>query len=185
MKNTLKLIATVAIAAMAFTQTSSAVPITGTIGFSGTAQLDGSTVGTSTQVLSWGVNTVGITSGSFASVVSGSIVSLISPWSFNSGARTGFWSVGGFTFDLSGSSVFQNAGGFLSVNLVGTVYGNGYDVTALAGRVTIQDPSVSNGRTFNYTESLSFNSVPDGGTTALLLGSAMSGLALIRRKIKA
>ena len=138
MKNTLKLIAAVAIAAVAFTQTSSAVPISGTIGFSGTALLDASTVGASTQVVSWGQNTVGITSGTFASVVSGSIVSLISPWSFNSGARAGFWNVGGFTFDLAGSSVFQNLGGFLSVNLVGTVSGNGYDTTALSGRVTIQ-----------------------------------------------
>jgi hypothetical protein len=185
MKNTIKLIAALAVAAIAFTQTSSATPITGTIGFSGTANLDGSSVATSSQVLSWGTNTVGITSGSFSGVPIGAVVTLIAPWSFNSGARAGFWQVAGFTFDLAGSSIFQNSGGFLSINLVGTVFGNGYEVTALSGRVTIQDPSVSNGRTFNYTESLSFNSVPDGGTTALLLGSALSGLALIRRKLTA
>ena len=185
MKNTLKLIAAVAIAAVAFTQTSNAAFINGTIGFSGTAQLDGSTVGTSTQVVSWGANTVGITGGDFNSVALGSAVALASPWFFNSGAINSFWAVGGFTFNLTSSSVFSNAAGFLSINLVGTVSGNGFTPTALHGRVTIQDPSVANNRTFNYTESLSFNSVPDGGTTALLLGSALSGLALIRRKLTA
>jgi hypothetical protein len=180
MKNTLAIIA-LAAAALVFTQTSQAVPITGTIGFSGTAQLDGSTVATSTQVVSWGTNTVGIASGSFAPTI-GLQAILASPWFFNSGALNGFWTVGGFTFNMSSSSVFSNAGGFLTIVIAGTVTGNGYDATALAGRVTIQDPSTGNGP-FTYTESLSFNSIPDGGSTVLLLGAALSGLTLMRRKL--
>jgi hypothetical protein len=187
MKNKLALIAVVAAVAAALSPSVQAVPITGVIGFSGTAQLDGSSVGTSTQVISWGAdNVTGIANGSFAGL-SGSPVTLAAPWLFNSGSLSSFWAVGGFTFNLASSTVFLNSQGFLSILLTGTVVsGNpNFDATAFTGRVTIQDPSTGNGRTFNYTESLSFQSVPDGGTTVLLLGAALSGLALLKRKLAA
>ncbi|HEV2694752.1 MAG TPA: hypothetical protein VG347_17790 [Verrucomicrobiae bacterium] len=49
-----------------------AVPVTGVIGFSGTAQLNGATTGTSTEILAWSPNNVtGIASGSFAGLGGG------------------------------------------------------------------------------------------------------------------
>ena len=182
MKNSLKLIAAVAVAAVAFAQTASAALITGNIAFSGGAQTDSAAANSSTMVVAW--NTVKVTSdsGSFSTVAIGSLVSLAAPWSFNSGAIAGFWSVGGFTFNLTSSAVNINSGGFLGVNIVGTVSGNGFQPTAMSGSFTMQDPA-GNPSTKEFSGSLSFNSVPDGGTTALLLGSALSGLALIRRKL--
>ncbi|HEX7654945.1 MAG TPA: VPDSG-CTERM sorting domain-containing protein [Verrucomicrobiae bacterium] len=189
MNNITKLAAVAAVAA-ALTQTSQATTITGNIGFSGSAQLNGADVASSSYVSAWvngnGVNDnkVGLASGDFASLI-GQTVTLTSPWSFVSSNFGTFWQVGGFTFNLASSSVASNAGGFLNIVLAGTVTGNGFEATSFTGRVTIQDPSTANGNTFTYTESLSFQPVPDGGTTVLLLGSAISGLALLRRKFVA
>jgi hypothetical protein len=80
------------------------------------------------------------------------------------------------SFDPSGNA-------YLSVYLVGTVTGNGFDATAFTGSFQVSDPSVNGLATF--TTRLSFNSVPDGGTTVILLGAALSGLALIKRKLVA
>ena len=184
MKNTLKLIAAVAIAAVAFTQTSNAALITGNIAFAGGAQTDSATANGSTMVVAWNNVKVTSDSGSFSTVAINSLVSLASPWSFNSGAINSFWNVGGFTFNMTSSAIGVNSGGFLGVNIVGTVSGNGFMPTAMSGSFTIQDPA-GNASTKEFSGSLSFNSVPDGGTTALLLGAAMSGIALIRRKLNA
>jgi hypothetical protein len=186
MKNITKIIAAAAVA-VAITQAVQATPITGNIGFSGSCQLDSSSVSTATEVVSWAGTTVTplSVSGSFLGFISnagGTPVTMTgSAWTFASGALPGFWSVGGFTFNLASSSVFSNAGGFLNVVIAGTVVGNGYDATAFSGTFQVSNPS-ANGAT-QFTERLSFSSVPDGGTTALLLGSALSGLALLRRKL--
>jgi hypothetical protein len=184
MKNILKFVA-VAVAAVALTQTVQAVPqIVGNIGFAGSATLNSKSITSATQVTSWGTNVVTGESGSFVGFVPiFSQVLLASPWSFNSGILNNFWKVGGFTFDLSNSSVFSLAGGFLNIVLNGSVSGNGFAATPFSGSISIQSPAQDGA--FQYSESLSFNSVPDGGTTVLLLGAALSGLALAKRKLMA
>lgn len=162
-----------------------AVPITGVIGFSGTAQLDGATVNSSSEVLSWSANnTTGLASGSFTGLT-GSPVALASPWFFNSGVLNNFWVVNGFTFNLASSHIYSTSDKSISVILAGTVVStiSGLDPTAFIGNFTIQDPSATlNGKYF-YTESISFgNTVPDGGTTMLLMG--ISALALGALKYK-
>jgi uncharacterized membrane protein len=195
MKNILKIAAVAAVAAV-ITTTVQATPITGVIGFAGTATLDQGVASSSTEVLSWGNNSIGLHTGTFSTLTPLASVALASPWFFNSGAKNNFWVVtdatGTYTFNLSSSSVFSTGSNgattSISIFLSGTVVSSvlGLDPTAFTGSMTIQDPSVNNGnQTFSYTESISFNSVPDGGTTVLLLGSALSGLALIRRKLSA
>jgi hypothetical protein len=184
MKNFVKIVAA-AVVAVAIAQTVQAVPlppITGNIAFSGAATLNTSSVNTATEVVSWGVNTVTSDSGTFPTALIGTTVTLFSPWKFNSGPQNNFWSVTGFTFNLSSSSIFYQGNGLLYVIIAGTVSGAGYAATAFSGAITIQNPP---GKGATFSESLSFNSVPDGGTTVLLLGSALSGLALIKRKFKA
>lgn len=188
MKNAITL-TVAAMIATALSYTASAVPITGNIGFAGTATLDSGSVATATKVVSWGTNTVGSESGVFnAFVPIGSQVSLAAPWMFNtpSPGINDFWTVGGFTYDLltSASSVTMVGGKeFLNIAITGTVSGNGFSTTAFNGAFSSQDPAANGVTTF--TESFSFTPVPDGGTTALLLGTALSGLALIRRKLGA
>ena len=200
MKNITKIVAAAAVAAV-LTQSVQATPITGVIGFSGTATLNQPTASASTQVVSWGANNIGLHSGTFSGLTSAASVLLYSPWNFTSGGIANFWTVTDgtkvYTFNLSSSSVFGTTSGndifgnfvtSITIVLAGTVYSNvlGQDSNNFSGSMTIQDPSVGAGDgLFTYTESLSFNSVPDGGTTALLLGSALSGLALLRRKLVA
>jgi hypothetical protein len=189
MKSIIKYIAVVA-AVAAITGSVQAVPISGVIGFSGTATTDNANAASSTEVLSWGNNAIGLHSGTFSTLSGAATVALASPWFFNSGAKSGFWVVtdgaNSYSFNLSSSSVFSSSATSITVVLAGTVVSSiaGLDPTAFSGSFTLQNPSVNNGnRTYSYTESISFNSVPDGASTVLLLGSALSGLALIRRKL--
>jgi hypothetical protein len=161
-----------------------ATPITGNIGFSGAVQLNSTSANSATAATAW-YNTVAASpSGSFVGLVNnGDAVSMsgATPWSFNSGALANFWSVDGFTFNLISSSIFSQVGGFLNVNLIGTVVGNGFTPTAFNGTFQVADPASSGPQTF--TERLSFNSVPDGGTTVVLLGLGLLGLGLFRKKM--
>jgi hypothetical protein len=76
------------------------------------------------------------------------------------------------------------------VALIGTVISNvaGLDATSFGGTFTIQDPGVNASGIYRYSESMSFGptvgttSVPDGGNTAMFLGSGLAGLVLIKRK---
>jgi hypothetical protein len=199
MKNILKVVAVAAVAVV-LTQSVQAVPITGVIGFSGTATANASTASSSTEILSWGASFVGnLHTGTFSTLVpSSSTVSFASPWFYDTGSLNNFWVLNDtvnnvtYRFNLSSSSIFStgslNGLTTITVFLAGTVISNvaGETATAFTGTMAISDPSSDNGNgTFNYTEQMSFGSVPDGGTTALLLGSALSGLALLRRKLSA
>jgi hypothetical protein len=189
MKNITKIIVAAAVA-VAITQSVQATPITGGIGLSGYGiTLNNANVETSTEVLNWGTITAGGGSGSLAGV-SGTVTMGAVPWLFNS-SESSFWSVGGFTFNLISSvpAAAQYIGGGLyseTIYLAGTVSSTNpnFSTTAFTGLFSIQDPSSSAGNGgFLFAGSFNFNSVPDGGTTALLLGSVLSGLALIRRKL--
>ena len=182
MKNILKVVAVAAVA-LALTSSVQAVPVTGNIGFSGAVQLNSSSVQTATEALAWFNTVVNATSGSFTTVPNGTAVALATPWFFNSGAQPNFWITGGFTFNLISSAIYSQDNLFLNVVLAGTVTGNGFDATAFTGTFQVANPS-ANGLT-TFTERLSFNSVPDGGTTVMLLGAALSGMALIKRKFMA
>jgi hypothetical protein len=161
-----------------------AVPITGNIGFDGTAQLNSTSEQTATEVVSWISTKVGKSSGAFAGIAPGTLVALASPWTFNSGPLNNFWTVGGFTYNLISSSIFSQDGMFLNVNLAGTVTGNGFDPTAFNGTFQVANPS-ADGATL-FTERLSFANnavgVPDGASTVMLLGFACLGLGWFRHK---
>jgi len=163
-----------------------ATPITGNIGFSGAVQLNSATANSATAATAWFNTVAATTSGSFVGIVNnGDAVAMTgaTPWSFNSGALANFWSVDGFTFNLTSSSIFSQVGGFLNVVLAGTVTGNGFTTTAFNGTFQVADPASSLPQTF--TSRLSFNSVPDGGTTVMLLGGVLMGLGLLKRKLLA
>lgn len=161
-----------------------ATPITGNIGFSGAVDLNSTSANSATAATAW-FNTVAASpSGSFVGLVNNGDAVLMTgatPWSFNSGALANFWSVDGFTFNLISSSIYSQVGGFLNVSLAGTVIGNGFNATAFNGTFQVADPASSGPETF--TERLSFNSVPDGGTTVVLLGLGLLGLGLFRKKM--
>jgi hypothetical protein len=99
-------------ACAAFAPQSQAVPVTGSITFAGTVELNTASAGTATTVTAWhglgagGNPQVQSSSGSFALFAPAGAAGVFSaPWSFNSGPIMAFWTAGGFTFSLTVSTI--------------------------------------------------------------------------------
>jgi hypothetical protein len=193
MKNMIKVVSAVAVA-FAITQTVQAIPtqITGAIGFGGNVTYDTSSAGTATQVTGWIGTQVISDTGTFASYITPVAPALFTTqtWNLNDPSTiiSSFWQAGGFTFNLLSSYVVAQAVvggiGFVVVSGTGTVSGNGYGPQTLNWSFTSQDPK-SGVNPDQWTFSASANSVPDGGMTVMLLGIALSGVALLRKKLTA
>ena len=170
-------------------------PITGNITFAGSVTLDTNSVNTATEVVSggWhgpvssqnpsGLPQVQSADGTFASqgVMTGDPTTFASPWTFNSGSVPAFWSVDGFTFDLSASHIVQQTGnGFLTVTGTGTVSHMGFLPSAGTFSFSSQDPSANSRFSFSAA-----SSVPEPGTTGLISagGICLAGVVL-RRKLR-
>ena len=103
--------------------------------------------------------------------------------------------VGGFTFELLSSSItshgFDASGGYVTVDGTGLVSGNGYSATLMNWHFTTQDPSTiynNPNSPYNGDTVWTFSSsdaTPDGGATVILLGIALSGIALLKKKLTA
>jgi VPDSG-CTERM motif len=170
-----------------FSQQAQAVQITGDIVMGGTLAFNGP-LATATQVTHWFA--VGTNNDGFSTVfgVTDDLASFISvsdeaamaqPWDFGSGGpQAGLWSVGGFTFDLASSTIVTQIPGFLNVTGIGTIGGNGFDPTQ--GQFTLTVTTLNTRFVFGAIT----NTVPDGGTTVMLLGAAISALGLARRALK-
>ncbi len=138
---------TVALLGAGAIDTPEAAPINGYITLKGGAELNPGSVNTATRVTGW-LNgnhlppTVVSRSGDFATYVNvGAQVTMAAPWIFNpSTGLPGLWSVGGFTFDLTTSTIVQQGGGFLSVSGTGMISGNGFDPTPGSWTFTTQNP---------------------------------------------
>jgi hypothetical protein len=109
----------------------------------------------------------------------GQTVTFTPSWSFNSGAIAGFWTVGGFTFDLIASHIVFQGGGFLAVYGTGSITGNGFNDQFVSWSFSAQDDP-SNGI---FSFSAGSESTPDGGATVALLGLSLAGIEGIRRKL--
>jgi hypothetical protein len=128
------------------TPTATATPINGSITIRGGAELNTGSVNTATQVTGWlsgsgGAPRVVSRSGDFVTYVTvGATVTMAAPWNFNSGPLPALWSVGGFTFNLTASSIVLQGNGFLSVSGTGMITGNGFNNTPGSWRFTAQNP---------------------------------------------
>ncbi len=180
------LAATLAVAASI--TSSQAALITGGIGFSGIPTFDTGNPGTATEVTSFAPAGVLITAGSFSVIPFASPVTFATPWFFNSGPISSFWTVSGggetFVFNLTSSSItFQSAGaGAVTVLGSGTVTGTGlinYQQTAINWKFTSteSDPVT----TFSATAS----TVPEPSTVVagalLLLPFGISTVRILRK----
>lgn len=183
------LIAGVAALAFGLTQTLHATLVSGNIGFTGGATINSSSMATATMITSWISPIVTLDSGSFATISLGTSVNISSPWSFNSGAISSFWTVGGFTFNLLSSVISIQGGtpgvnGYVVVDGTGTVSGNGYAATPMIWNFTSQDP-VAGTNPDSWTFGARASAIPDGGATVMLLGLALTGLTLLKRQLAA
>ena len=174
-----------------FYQQAQAAGITGDITFTGTVTLDTSSAGTATMVKTWsGMSGVGLPvvqdgDGDFSSptVHPGDQVTFFQPWSFNSGAVSSLWSVDGFTFNLTSSSITPpRPSNAVAVVGLGTISGNGFDSTPGTFQFTTQDPSAD--ALFSF--SASGEAVPEPMTiVSFLSGSSLLGAFLFIRRRRA
>jgi VPDSG-CTERM motif len=173
-------------------------PISGNITFAGGVELNTSSAGTATEVLAWtgaggsGLPTVISADGSFASTV-GDTATFNSPWFFNSGAVSGLWTVGGFTFDLTSSHIVFQGGSpaVVGVTGIGAVMGNDEAPEAMTWSFSTSDPGAAGAKSLIFSFQVADgttgggSTVPDGGTTAMLLGLGILGLGLVKKLILA
>ena len=171
-------------------------PIKGSIDFVGVVSFDTLSLATATTVDTWNSCFVTQDSLDFASFVPpGTNVTMADPWVFNSGspppgfsspgpATPGLWSVGGFTFDLTTSTVVSQTASFLNITGVGTASGHGFDATPGTWSFTSSKASGSDSNTFGFQANTA--AVPESSTISLLAMGAVvvAGISLARRRTK-
>ncbi len=176
-----------ALASVSVTQAVTPVPVTGDITFIGVVGLDTASAGTANSVTAWGGNAPGNLpqvadrDGSFVGfVVPGDGVTFHVPWSFVSGPIMNFWSVDGFTFDLTSSLVTTRTASGVIVTAQGAISGNNFLTTPGIFRFSTQDPSAD----AQFSFSASSAAVPEASTISMLLIGAcgLAGTRVLRRK---
>ncbi|HUC86021.1 MAG TPA: VPDSG-CTERM sorting domain-containing protein, partial [Candidatus Acidoferrales bacterium] len=160
-------------------------------------KLNSDSTATATAVSSWTSAAVDLPpTGSFGNIASGTSVKFTNPtWNFfTSSPINDFWSIGGFTFELLSSSITSQGGipgvsGFVVVSGMGVISANGYAPTDMTWSFTGQDEQFGSKRgslMFSVeVNTIPPRTVPDGGSTLLLLGQCLLVLALLRKKLAA
>jgi hypothetical protein len=157
--------------------------INGTIQFGGSAHFDTNSLLTATTVMSW-INTHvedGAT-GDFSGIPMNTPATFGAPWVLST-PRPGLWSVGGFTFDLLSATVVTQTAKTLFIEGTGIVTANGFDPTGMEWSFTTQSAGGITRSSFSF--SANNVAVPDGGSAVALLGLALTGIEVLRRKLRA
>lgn len=172
-----------------------AVQITGDIDFAGQAFFNTTSLATATAVNNFKTMASGpdhtalVTdvSGSFATTIaSGDIASFPNVYQFNPSAPASpLWTVGGFSFNLTSSTVLLQTSMFLVIQGTGILTGPaGFDPTPGTWAFSSQQSDGKSKNSFSFSANTSgVPQVPDGGSTVSLLGAALVGAAALRRKL--
>lgn len=170
--------------AFAFGSAAQAAFITGVISFDGQATLD-APLATAKQVVAWTDVEAGIPiTGDFATYVNPDDPAIFTNgWSFLSGAVTPLWTINGFRFDLTSSSLnYQSSVGVIASGTGMVSYDDKGDNKGLDATPGTWFFSAQPGENSNFRFSAS-TKAPDGGTTLVLFGLSILGLHGIRRKL--
>jgi hypothetical protein len=176
-----------------FSQQAQATAISGNINFAGSVHFDTTNLATATKVVTWfdanhnaGFSTVvGGATGDFSGIAAGTQATMAQPWIFNPSTPTpGLWSVAGFTFDLLSSSIVTQTSSFLNITGTGIITGNGFDPTAGTWAFSVQSAGGRRLVEFSFSANANDNGVPDGGSAVALLGLALTGIEVLRRKLR-
>ena len=199
MKNRTKALWAISLLGCALYQQAQAVPITGDLAFFGKAKASGnSTVGPSTTVTftnPW--HAIGgdgsyatvpfntpVTFKSFTFTGDGVAAALSGPsaggvhplWTFTLAGPTTY------SFDLLALTSGHTQSGGMAFTGTGIAHITGFDDTA--GTWALSGTAAS-GFNFSFSSSTTSADVPDGGLSIALLGIALTGIEVVRRKLKA
>lgn len=180
-KNSFLLSTALAVTASLFlsSTTTNAVEITGGISFAGGYTPDDSNL-TVAKKITFGPTVVMDSNGDFTLPMFTPVVMAdYLEWdpSFTVSPSNPLWSVGGFSFDLMSLAVTAESTTSITLNGLGVVKHANFDDTDGNWVATFN----TSGNTFSWSASSS--SVPDGGTSIALLGMALIGTGLLRRRI--
>jgi len=185
------IILSIAVALMAFVGSSVTVqaqPITGSIGFSGSYTPNTTPLSAATSV-TFPANGQYVANGqqfgTYASVPNGTLATFygftfspptppVTPlWTFTIGTTVYSFNATTMSSSYNGTLNNWNIGG------AGTALITGFDNTPGTWNLTLSNV----GESFTFAATSGVNGVPDGGTTVLLLGAALSALGLIKRRL--
>ena len=165
--------------------------ISGSINFDGVATTDTGMLGNASSLTITGTSVYPQELGSYASVLPGTPAAF-SPFSLTAAGVTPLWTFnsGGLTysFDATSIHVVKQTNNFLDVEGDGNANITGFTTTP--GTWSITDTIVGGLSVFTFGEatvvggaSTGPKTVPDSGTTTLLLGLGLGALALYRKKV--
>lgn len=164
-----------------------ATPINGGISFKGTATLN-ALLPAATSATAFNNFKVDLTTGDFSGIATDTVVgtSVGAPdWVFgvnSGGSFTDLWNVGGFQYNLTSSTVDLRTSSVLVVTGTGMVTSSNPSLDPTIGTwyFTANAPAAGSPGAYQFSFS-SGTEVPDGGTTAMLLGLGLTGLAMLAR----
>ena len=186
MKNKFIILAGAIVALVSFGPAVQAIPITGSIGFTGGYVQNGGTKGDLTTATSMSIinSSIGFTSGSF---VGASFLNFSTPIAVNPVVGLGqLWQVlvGATTYTFTATSASQNLTTPTGLHILGNgIISDGNAANNTTG--TFQLGFGVSGDAFQWQSTGTANGVPDGGSTAMLLGASLTGLCLFRKKAAA
>jgi hypothetical protein len=192
MKNKWTIMAATVAALVGFSASVQAVPVSGTIEFIGGSTVNTGNLGTATAITGYSsLSVLGLAeTGSYAPLNGGGNFGgtlTFSTFGFGGNvlnpASVLLWTLtsGGITYSFTATSVFISSQSPTFLNLTGTGYANITGYTATLGTWSITD-TAQGGQVFTFGAA---TTVPDGGTTVMLLGAAFAGLCLYRKKVMA
>lgn len=184
---TMKILGVLVLAATfsAMPTTAMAIPITGSIGFTGTIQdvINWQTVNSITFVSAETECPGATCTGTYGAVLDATPVTFASPFNFTAPPVNDLWSFGGFSFDLLAVTSIMRSGTTESGGIIiignGTLQAAGFDDTP--GTFSFSANSTQTEFRFGATNEATVQ-VPDGGATIGLLGLGLLGLSTLRRR---
>ena len=171
------------VAAAGFAISAQATPITGMLNIGGTAKFNTHSLLTAKSATFSDELVLGGNTGTFAGFAVGTHVVMASYTFDPSTITSGLWSVNGFTFNLTASTVVMRSATFLSVSGTGIITGPaGFDATPGVWAFTSQNAGGHPQDTFSFSANTAGGAVPDSGMTVALLGAGLIGIAAFRAK---
>ena len=164
-----------------FSASAQGAPVQGTIDFGGVVTFDTMSLATAARVNTWNSAFVLQDSGNFSGIAPGTNSTMAAPWIFNpSTATPALWNVGGFTFDLSSSTIVSQSSTFLDIRGVGTITGNGFDPTP--GTWSFSASRGDGGTASNFGFQAQAAAIPEASTVAFLVFGVL--LVVTRRALR-